>query len=368
MGVSDAKKIAVIPGDGIGPEVIREAVKAAGTAAAVTGARLEFTDFDWGAEKYLREGVTLPPDALRMLPEKFDAILFGAIGDPRVPDNRHAAEILLALRFKLDLYVNLRPARLLDRRLCPLRDATESDVNFTVIRENTEGLYAGMGGCFKKDTPDEVATQEDVNTRKGVERVIRYAFEYAKQHGRGESGGGLRLDGAGKVCMADKSNVLTYGHGLWQRVFKVVSAEYPGVAARHLYADTLAMEMVMRPAQFEVIVTCNMFGDLLTDLAAALEGGLGMVASGNIHPGGIGLFEPVHGSAPPLAGKNMANPIGAIRTASLMLHHLGLQPAAGLIDAAVLASVREKCCTADIGGTLGTAEAGDWIATRIASS
>jgi len=356
--VSDAKRIAVIPGDGIGPEVIREAVKAVRAAAAVTGARLDFTEFDWGADKYLREGVTLPPGALQMLSEDFDAILFGAVGDPRVPDNRHAAEILLALRFKLDLYVNLRPARLLDRRLCPLRDATEADVNFTVIRENTEGLYAGMGGCFKKDTPDEIATQEDINTRKGVERVIRYAFEYAARHG------------ASGVCMADKANVLTYGHGLWQRVFKVVSAEYSGIAARHLYADTLAMEMVLRPAQFEVIVTCNMFGDLLTDLAAALEGGLGMVASGNIRPGstterGIGLFEPVHGSAPPLAGKNVANPIGAIRTAALMLEHLGLAEAARLIDVAVLASVRERCTTADIGGTLGTKEAGDWIASHI---
>jgi 3-isopropylmalate dehydrogenase len=349
--VSSAKKIAVIPGDGIGPEVIREAVK----AVAATGAALSFTEFDWGAEKYLREGVTLPPGALQMLRENFDAILFGAVGDPRVPDNRHAAEILLAMRFQLDLYVNLRPARLLDRRLCPLRDATEAQVNFTVIRENTEGLYAGMGGCFKKDTLDEIATQEDVNTRKGVERVIRYAFEYAKQHG------------LTKVCMADKANVLTYGHGLWQRVFKIVSAEYSAIAARHLYADTLAMEMVLRPAQFEVIVTCNMFGDLLTDLAAALEGGLGMVASGNIHPGGIGLFEPVHGSAPPLAGKNVANPIGAIRTAALMLEHLGLHEASQVIDTAVLESVRERCTTADIGGTLGTKEAGDWIAKRIST-
>jgi 3-isopropylmalate dehydrogenase len=351
--VSDAKKIAVIPGDGIGPEVIREAVRAARAAALATGAQLDFTEFDWGAEKYLREGVTLPPGALDMLRDNFDAILFGAVGDPRVPDNRHAAEILLALRFKLDLYVNLRPARLLDRRLCPLRDATEQDVNFTVIRENTEGLYAGMGGCFKKDTPDEIATQEDVNTRKGVERVIRYAFEYTRQQGRG------------RVCMADKANVLTYGHGLWQRVFRLVSAEYPEIAARHLYADTLAMEMVLRPAQFDVIVTCNMFGDLLTDLAAALEGGLGMVASGNIHPGGIGLFEPVHGSAPPLAGKNLANPIGAIRTASLMLAHLGLEAAAQLLDAAVLAAVQERQTTADIGGTLGTQEAGDWIVEHI---
>jgi len=351
--VSHARKIAVVPGDGIGPEVIREAVKVSAAAARKAGARLEFTEFDWGAEKYLREGVTLPPGAIAMLRENFDAILFGAVGDPRVPENRHAAEILLAMRFQLDLYVNLRPARLLDRRLCPLRDTSESQVNFTVIRENTEGLYAGMGGCFKKDTPDEVATQEDVNTRKGVERVIRYAFEYARQ------------SGAKRVCMADKSNVLKFGHGLWQRVFKLVAAECPDISAQHLFADTLAMEMVLRPADFDVIVTCNMFGDLLTDLAAALEGGLGMVASGNIHPGSIGLFEPVHGSAPPLAGKNVANPVGAVRTSALMLEHIGLTDCARLIDAAVLASVREKQCTSDIGGKLGTKEAGDWIAARI---
>ncbi len=351
--MSHARKIAVVPGDGIGPEVIREAVKVSAAAARKAGARLEFTEFDWGAEKYLREGVTLPPGAIAMLRENFDAILFGAVGDPRVPENRHAAEILLAMRFQLDLYVNLRPARLLDRRLCPLRDTSESQVNFTVIRENTEGLYAGMGGCFKKDTPDEVATQEDVNTRKGVERVIRYAFEYARQ------------SGAKRVCMADKSNVLKFGHGLWQRVFKLVAAECPDISAQHLFADTLAMEMVLRPADFDVIVTCNMFGDLLTDLAAALEGGLGMVASGNIHPGSIGLFEPVRGSAPPLAGKNVANPVGAVRTSALMLEHIGLTDCARLIDAAVLASVREKQCTSDIGGKLGTKEAGDWIAARI---
>jgi len=346
------KKIAVIPGDGIGPEVTREAVKCA-TAAAL--GQLEFTEFDWGAEKYLREGVTLPDGSLQMLRENFDAILFGAMGDPRVPDNRHAADILLGMRFKLDLYANVRPARLLDPRLCPLKQVTsEADVNFTVIRENTEGLYAGMGGNFKKDTPDEIATQEDVNTRKGVERVIRYAFDYAGRNG------------VGKVCMADKSNVMTYGHGLWQRVFKLVSAEYPAIESRHLYADTLAMEMVLRPGQFGVIVTCNMFGDIMTDLAAALEGGLGMVASANINPAGISLFEPVHGSAPPLAGKNIANPIGAIRTAALMLEHLGLGAAATALESAVQAAVREKQCTADIGGMVGTREAGDWIAGKIA--
>lgn len=319
-------------------------------AQAAAPFELEFTEFDWGADKYLREGVTLPEGALPMLRDNFDAILFGAMGDPRVPDNRHAADILLGMRFKLDLYANVRPARLLDPRLCPLKTG---DINFTVIRENTEGLYAGMGGCFKKDTLDEVATQEDVNTRKGVERVIRYAYEYARRYG------------VAKVCMADKSNVLTYGHGLWQRVFKLVAAEYPEIQSRHLYADTLAMEMVLRPGQFGVIVTSNMFGDIMTDLAAALEGGLGMVASGNINPEGISLFEPVHGSAPPLAGKNIANPIGAIRTAGLMLEHLGFSSSASAIEAAVLAAVVEKQCTADIGGSLGTREAGDWIASLI---
>ena len=261
------KKVAVIPGDGIGVEVIREAVKVMGA----TGAAVATTEFDWGSEKYLREGVTLPAGALTMLRENFDTILVGAFGDLRVPDNRPAADILLGMRFHLDLYANVRPARLLDRRLCPLREAAEEDVNFTVIRENTEGLYAGVGGNFKKDTPDEVATQEDVNTRKGVERVIRYAYEYAR---------GRKIP---RLVMSDKSNVLTYGHGLWQRVFGQVRQEYPEIESRHLYADTLAMEMVLRPSQFGVIVTCNMFGDILTDLAAALEGGLGMVEIGRAH-------------------------------------------------------------------------------------
>ena len=351
MPVVMKKRIAVIPGDGIGPEVIREAVKVMDAA----GAPVECISLDWGADRYLRDGVAVPPDGFRTLSENYDAILVGAFGDPRVPDNRHAANILLGMRFQMDLYANVRPARLLDRRLCPLRDATENDVNFVVVRENTEGLYANMGGNFKKGTADEVATQEDVNTRKGVERVIRYAYEYA------------RARGIKRVCMGDKANVLTYGHGLWQRVFAEVRQEYPDIESRHLYADVLAMEMVLRPASFGVIVTCNMFGDILTDLAAALEGGLGMVPSGNIHPGRVSMFEPVHGSAPPLAGKNVANPVGAIRTAAMMLEHLGLADAARRIDDAVLASVRERQCTADVGGKLGTREVGDWIAARAKS-
>ncbi len=341
-------RIAVIPGDGIGPEVIGAAVQVIRAAAP----EVELQEFNWGAEKYLREGVTVPDGGFAMLRRDFSAILVGAMGDPRVPDNRHAADILLGMRFQLDLYANVRPCRLLDKRLCPLKDADENAVNFTVIRENTEGLYAGIGGNFKKGTAEEVATQEDVNTRKGVERVIRYAYQYAQER---------RIK---RLCMADKSNVLTYGHGLWQRVFKEVRAEYPEIDSRHLYADTLAMEMVLRPQDFGVIVTCNMFGDILTDLAAALEGGLGMVASGNINPSSISMFEPVHGSAPPLAGKNVANPIGAIRSAAMMLTHLGLTDAASRINDAIRRAVVERHCTADIGGKLGTREAGEWLAGK----
>src|SRR6266853_3873079 len=347
--ISTTKRIAVIPGDGIGPEVTREAVKVLKAATSGRGAPLEFMEFDWGAERYLRDGTTLPAEAVAMLRRDYDAILFGAVGDPRVPSNKHAADILLGLRAKLDLYVNLRPAQLLDAALTPLRDRGTKDVNFVVLRENTEGLYAGIGGQFQRGTPHEVAVQEDVNTRKGVERIIRYAFDYARQHN------------LGRVCMSDKSNALTFGHELWQRVFSQVKVEYPEIESRHLYIDALVMEVVRDPAQFRVIVTCNLFGDILSDLGAQLAGGLGLAPSGNIHPGRISLFEPVHGSAPTIAGKNIANPAGAVLTAAMMLAHLGLKIESDQIEAAVLESVRQKKTTQDIGGTLGTKEAGDWI-------
>ena len=224
----------------------------------------------------------------------------GALGDPRVPDNRHARDILLGSRFELDLYINYRPVRLLDDRLCPLKDRTRRDINFVVFRENTEGAYASVGGRFKAGTDDEVALQEEVNTFKGVNRIVRHAFEYATRNG------------LTKVCMADKSNAMPQGHALWQRVFKQVASEYPSIKATHLYIDALAMFLIKDPGQFEVIVTNNLFGDIITDIGGALQGGLGMAASGNIHPGRTSLFEPVHGSAPPLAGKNVANPMGAI--------------------------------------------------------
>lgn len=354
--ISTSKRIAVIPGDGIGPEVTREAVKVLKAVTSSRCAPLEFTEFDWGAERYLSDGTTLPAEAASMLQRDFDAILFGAVGDPRVPTNKHAADILLGLRAKLDLYVNLRPVQLLDAALTPLRDRGTNDVNFVVLRENTEGLYVGIGGQFQRGTPHELAIQEDVNTRRGVERIIRYAFEYARQHN------------LGRVCMSDKSNVLTFGHDLWQRTFSQVKDEYSDIEPRHLYIDTLCMEVVRDPGQFRVIVTCNLFGDILSDLGAQLAGGLGLAPSGNIHPGKISLFEPVHGSAPTIAGKNLANPTGAVLASALMLDHLGLSSQAEAVRKTVRTAVREKHMTIDLGGTLGTREAGDWLAESVAKN
>jgi 3-isopropylmalate dehydrogenase len=351
------KRIAVIPGDGIGKEVIPQAVN----AIKATGAAVEWTEFDWGADRYLRDQTTVPPDGFAMLARDFDAILVGAFGDPRVKTNIHAKEILLGMRFKMDLYANVRPVRLLDAALCPLKGVEPNDVDFVVLRENTEGVYTDAGGVFKQGTADEIATQEDINTRKGVERIIRYAFEYCRTH--------AKLDGSprNKVLMSDKSNAMTHAGGLWQRVFKEVSAEYRAITAQHMYVDALCMQMVRDPRQFDVIVTNNMFGDILTDLAAGLQGGLGMAASGNIHPGKTSMFEPVHGSAPPIAGKNEANPFGAILTAAMMLRHLEFTKEADKIEAAVLEALRQKKTTQDIRGSLGTREAGEWIVRRLSS-
>jgi 3-isopropylmalate dehydrogenase len=266
-----------------------------------------------------------------------------------VPDNRHARDILLGTRFALDLYVNYRPVRLLDERLCPLKHRTRDEVNFVVFRENTEGLYVGVGGRFKPGTDEEVAVQEEINTFTGVNRIVRHAFAFARTRG-------LR-----RVCMADKSNAMTHGHALWQRVFHAVRAEYPEIEATHLYIDALAMFLVQDPGRFDVIVTNNLFGDIITDVGAALQGGLGIAASGNIHPGRTSMFEPVHGSAPPLAGKNIANPIGAILSAALLLETLGRLEDAGRIERAVEACVQAGDATVDLGGRLGTREAGDAI-------
>jgi 3-isopropylmalate dehydrogenase len=345
-----AARIAVIPGDGIGKEVTPESLKVLRAVAAATGRSMEFVEFDWGADKYLREGVTLPDGAVEMLRDEFDAILFGALGDPRVPGNQHAADILLGLRFKLDLYVNARPVELLHQRLTPLHGRTEKDIRLMVFRENTEGLYVGVGGFFKKGTADEIAVQEDVNSRKGVERIIRFAFEYAQSKG-------LK-----RVCMSDKSNAMTFAHDLWQRVFKQVRQEYPGIESRHFYIDTLAMEIVRDPSQFDVIVTCNLFGDIISDLGAQLAGGLGLAPSGNIHPGQTSLFEPVHGSAPNIAGKGIANPLGSVLASAMMLEFLGWNAEAAALNSAVKVVVHENFVTPDLGGTHKTGEVGDWLA------
>ena len=353
--MSTKKRIAIIPGDGIGREVIPIAVK----VIEATGAPVELSEFDWGAERYLKDGVTVPPDGFAMLARDFDAILVGAFGDPRVKTNIHAREILLGMRFQMDLYANVRPVRLLDAGLCPLKGIEPKDIDFVVVRENTEGVYTDAGGVFKQGTPDEVAIQEDINTRKGVERIIRYAFEYCERHKK-QDGSQRR-----KVLMCDKSNAMTHAGGLWQRTFHEVSREYPQIIAEHMYVYALCMQMVRDPRQFDVIVTNNMFGDIITDLAAGLQGGLGMAASGNIHPGKTSMFEPVHGSAPTLAGKNIANPFGAILTAAMMLGHLGLTSEADKIEAAVLAAVRERKTTVDVGGNLGTRQAGEWVANQV---
>src|SRR5579863_2295053 len=352
---SPPKRIAIIPGDGIGKEVIPEAVKVLKEAASVFDHPVVLTDFDWGADRYLRDGTTLPGGAVEMFERDFEAILLGAMGDPRVLSNQHAADILLGLRFKLDLYVNARPCVLFDRRFTPLKDRAEEDVNFIVFRENTEGLYVGVGGFFKKGTAEEIATQEDVNTRRGVERIIRYAFEYARNHG------------LTRVCMSDKSNALTYGHDLWQRVFKQVRAEYPGIDASHQYIDNLLLQMVRDPSQFEVIVTCNLFGDIASDVGAGLIGGLGVAPSANLHPGKVSLFEPVHGSAPNIAGKGIANPMGAILAVGMMFDYFGWSEAAKKIEDAVRTALREDKTPVDLGGSLGTQAIGDFIATRISS-
>jgi len=349
--VSPTKRIAVIPGDGIGKEVVPQAVR----VLEAVGADVALTQFDWGADRYLADKTTVPADGFSILGRDFDAILVGAFGDPRVPSNIHAKEILLGMRFKMDLYVNIRPVRLMDAALCPLKGIEPKDVDFVVIRENTEGVYGDVGGVFKQGTADEVAIQEDINTRKGVERILRYAFEYCAAH--------KKLDGSSRrrVLMCDKSNAMTHAGGLWQRMVKEVSAGYPQIETQHMYVDALCMQMVRDPRGFDVIVTNNMFGDIITDIAAGLQGGLGMAASGNLHPGKTCMFEPVHGSAPPIAGKNIANPFGAILTASMMLAHLGMTAQAEKIEAAVLAAVGEKKTTPDIGGTLGTREAGEWV-------
>ena len=330
-------RIAVIPGDGIGPEVAKAGVR----ILESLGLPITFEWFDFGADRYLRDGTILPPGFMDTLRRDFAAVYFGAVGDPRVPGNEHAKGILLAMRFELDLYINLRPCLLLDDRLSPLKGKGRNELRFTVFRENTEGLYTGTGGVFKKGTPDEVAQEVEVNTRKGVERICEAAFDFAERRG-------LK-----KVCMADKANVLLFGHGLWRRVFAEVAKRHTGIAAKAMYVDALAMDLIRQPEAYEVIVTNNLFGDILTDLGAALTGGLGIAASGNIHPGQVSLFEPVHGSAPDIAGQGKANPLAMALTGALMLDHLGFSQEAARLNRAVEHQSRDGARTPDLVPLLG---------------
>lgn len=348
------QRIAVLAGDGIGRDVTAEAVKVLAAAGERWALPLELVALPWSAEHYLATGETLPPGGIATLRDEYAAVLVGAFGDPRVPDMRHAAEILLGARFGLDLYINFRPCRLYDARLCPLKGKRERDVDFVIFRENTEGAYVGLGGNFKKGMPDEVAVQEEVHTRKGVERIVRAAFDWALAHGRR------------RLCMADKSNVMRFGHGLWQRVFAAVREEYPEIEASHMFVDALAMQLVRAPERFDVIVTDNLIGDILSDIGAALQGGLGVAASANLHPGRTSLFEPVHGSAPKYAGTGLANPVAAILSVALMLETLGHETAARVVEGAVVQSLRKGRTTPDLGGTLTTSEVGDWLARRVA--
>ncbi|TMC90702.1 MAG: isocitrate/isopropylmalate dehydrogenase family protein, partial [Chloroflexi bacterium] len=290
------------------------------------------------------------PDATWTDLHAADSILFGAVGDPRVPDPKYLHGVLLRLRFELDLYVNLRPARLYDDRLSPLRREDRRKVDLMVVRENTEGAYVGMGGRFKQGTPDEVATQEDINTYAGVSRIVEYAFELAKR----------------EVVMVDKSNAMTYAGGLWQERWKAIAKAYPNLKTRHLFVDAAAMQLVKDPSQFEVIVTGNLFGDILSDLTAELVGGMGIAPSANLNPKtGRGLFEPVHGTAPDIAGKGIVNPIGAILSAGMMIRHLGHREMAEAIEGAVESAIRAGECTRDLGGSLSTSQAGDAVVKRL---
>ncbi len=315
--------IAVIPGDGTGPEVVREGMKALNAVAEKFGFSLDYQTFPYGGEHYKKTGETLPDGALDEL-RKFPAILLGAIGHPDVAPGILETGILLKLRFGLDQYVNLRPIKLYEGVETPLKDKGPEDIDFVVIRENTEGLYAGAGGFLKKGTPDEVAVQESINTRKGVERCVRYAFELTRKRNKEK-----------KLTLCGKTNVLTYAFDLWLRTFNEVAKEYPDITTDYAHVDAICMWMIKNPEAFDVIVTDNMFGDIITDLGAMIQGGMGIAAGGNINPDGTSMFEPIGGSAPKYAGKNVINPLAAISSAAMMLDNLGEEAAADALEAAV---------------------------------
>jgi len=347
--------IAVIPGDGIGPEVIREGLKVLAAAAQKAGWRYQAVEYDFGGERYLRTGEVLPESALKELQEA-GAIYLGAVGHPDVKPGILEQGLLLAIRFGLDQYINLRPVKLYPGVWTPLRDKGPEDIDFVVVRENTEDLYVGIGGSFQKGTPNEIAVQEALYTRRGTERCIRYAYELTRKRDRRK-----------KLTLVDKSNVLTYGHDLWQRTFREVGAEYPDVTQDTAYVDACCMWMVKNPEWFDVIVTTNMFGDIITDLGAMIQGGLGIAAGGNINPEGVSMFEPIHGSAPRHAGQNRANPLAAIAASAMLAEAVGREDVAGLIEGAVAKALSSgKIPTLEARGGLPTDEVGDLVAGYIA--
>ena len=346
--------IAVVPGDGTGPEVIAEGVKVLDAAAARAGFTLDYGYFPLGGEHFLETGELLSADTVSRLAGA-DAIYLGAIGHPRVKPGILEKGILLELRFQLDQYINLRPVRLYEGVATPLKDKGPADIDFVVVRENTEGLYTGAGGCLKRGTADEVAVQESINTRKGVERCIRFAFDYCRQRNRRK-----------KLTLCGKTNVLTYAFDLWQRVFDEVAAEYPDITTDYAHVDATTMWMVKNPEWFDVIVTDNMFGDIITDLGAMIQGGMGVAAGGNINPAGVSMFEPIGGSAPKYTGQGKINPLAAILAGQLMLETLGERQAAGWIEAAVQEVLRKDIKDVAAGRMgLSTSEVGDRVVAAL---
>jgi len=349
-----AYRIAVVPGDGTGPEVVAEGLKVLEAVSAKNGFRLALHDFDLGARYYKKTGETLSDGVLEAL-RGCDAIYLGAIGDPGVPPGILEKGVLLRLRFELDQYVNLRPIKLYPGVETPIKDKGPEDIDFVVVRENTEGLYAGSGGILRRGTPHEVAIQESISTRMGVERCIRYAFEACRER-----------NGAKKVTLCGKTNVLTYTFGLWERTFKEVAEEYPDIKTDYMHVDALCMWMIKNPESFDVVVTENMFGDIITDLGAMLQGGMGVAAGGNINPEGVSMFEPIGGSSPKYAGKNVINPIGAILAAKLMLETLGEPEAARMVETGVAKVLRDDLKGVGAGQMgYSTTEVGDLIVEAI---
>jgi len=348
-------KIGVIPGDGVGPEIIREGLKVLKESCLRNKIKCEFVNYDFCGERYLKTGEILPDSAIEEF-KKLDAIYLGAVGHPDVKPGILEKELLLKIRFELEQYINLRPVILYPGVWTPIKDKTPEQVNYVVVRENTEGAYCGIGGSFKKGTKDEISIQEDINTYKGVERCIRYAYEYTRKRNK-----------RNKLTLCDKSNVLTHAHGLWVRVFEEVGKEFPDIKQDHVYVDACCMWTVKNPEWFDVIVTCNMFGDIITDLGAMVQGGLGVAAGGNINPKGVSMFEPIHGSAPKYTGKNVINPIATINAAGMMMETLGETKSSEQIDKAIQAAILSGKIKGMEAGKMGmsTSEVGDLVTSLL---